>query len=321
MIADLRGDHGRAADLYERLLQLDGEARLLGLFLRAWSPGTTDASTIAPALDAIERIPEDEVFQARLCAKLVSAAFGHRWDELIPELLRRAIDWAPEQSVLSTWLQVERYNLLGGNWPRQWHSGPDELTGYEWIREVAAGATAKTLATQLTARVQSPWTITIGAGTTETDDVITALVQAEWAGAVWLRREISQQLAAHLLLDDAESAERTASGVALWALNSSGVRNLDGLVALAEPRFDESSADLIIQDLDRGPPLRQRTDAILIEAAAALWDVVSDETMAYLLERLPLEEFWFSGCDGSGQRSVPRRIEDPGRVGAAIRST
>ena len=185
-------------------------------------------------------------------------------------------------------LMGESYNLLGGQWPSDWAYEPDELTRYDWISELAWSATAKTIAQQVNERVRSPWTITIGGGFSETEDVIAAFMQTEWAGAIWLRRQISEQLAAHILLDDSAQPQPTAVAVSLWALNSTGTRNIDGVAELAEPRFDTQSADQIIAELDRGEPLRVWTDGPLVEMAVALWDLVSERTYIKLLDRLPL---------------------------------
>jgi hypothetical protein len=263
---------------------------MFGVFLSAWSATSQDPSALVAPLRAIEGIDNDPLLQTRLCCKLIAAAYAHRWDDMLPELFARAQAWAPPGSMIATMLKTEAYNVLGAKWPSDWAYEPDELTSYDWIRELAWSATTKSLIEQVAQRVQSPWTITIGSGFSETEDVIAALMQTEWAGAIWLRREISQQLAAHILLDDTAQPQPTAVAVSLWALNSTGTRNTDGVAELAEPRFDTQSADLIIAELDRGKPLRVWTDGPLIEMAVALWDLISDETYIKLLDRLPLHE-------------------------------
>ncbi len=263
---------------------------MLGMFLSAWSATSQDPSALVAPLRVIEGIENDPLLQTRLCCKLIAAAYGHQWDDMLPDLFARAQAWAPPGSMIATMLKTEAYNVLGAKWPSDWAYEPDELTSYDWIRELAWSATTKSLIEQVAQRVQSPWTITIGSGFSETEDVIAALMQAEWAGAIWLRREISQQLAAHILLDDSAEPQSTAVAVSLWALNSTGNRKIDGVAELAEPRFDQQSADQIIAGLDRGKPLQVWTDGPLIEMAVALWDLISEQTYIKLLERLPLYE-------------------------------
>ncbi len=286
--AETYGQRERAVRVYESLAQSDGDAGLLGKFLLAWSATSQDPHALAAPLRAIEGIENDPLLQARLTCKLIAAAYAHQWDEAIPGLFTQAQAWAPPGTMVAAMLKVEAYNLLGSQWPSDWAFEPDELTGYEWIRERAWGATTKSMLQQVTQRAQSPWTITIGAGVSEAQDVIAAFMQMEWAGAIWLRREISQQLAAHLLLDDAAQPQQAASAVSLWTLSATAVLNADGVVELAEPRFDGQSADQIIGQLDRGASLRHATDHALTEMSVALWDLLTEGTVSALLDRVPL---------------------------------
>lgn len=286
--ADVQGDAERAGHIFAELAQLPSEAGLLGMFLTAWSATAQDPRVLAAPLQAIESIPNDPLLQARLCCKLITAAYAHRWDDALPDLFARAQAWAPEGSMIAAMLMGEAYNLLGAKWPSDWAYEPDELTSYDWISELAWSATAKNLTQQVNERARSPWTITIGGGFSETEDVIAAFMQTEWAGAIWLRRQISEQLAAHILLDDSAQPQPSAIAVSLWALNSSGPSNLDGVVELAEPRFDSESADQIVGEVNRGEPLRTWNDLPLIELSVALWDLISDRTAIALLDRLPL---------------------------------
>ncbi len=286
--ADIQGDATRAREMYAALAAEPAHAGMLGMFLLAWSVTSDDPETLTAPLRAIDAFDGQPLLQARLCCKLIAAAFAHRWDDALPDLLARAQAWAPAGSMIAAMLMMEAFNLLGARWPRDWGYEPDELTGYDWIRELAWSATEKSLVGQVTERARSPWTITIGAGFSETDDVIAAYMQAEWAGAIWLRREISQQLAAHILLDETTRPRQAAVAVSLWALSSTTAGTLDGVAELAEAHFDHDSAEEIITQVNRGEPLRHWSDGPLIDLALSMWDLLSEETTIALMERLPL---------------------------------
>ncbi len=286
--ADIQRDAVRAREMYAALSAEPEHAGMLGMFLSAWSVTSDDPETLTAPLRAIEAFEGQSLLQARLCCKLIAAAFAHRWDDALPDLLSRAQAWAPEGSMIAAMLMMETYNLLGARWPRDWGYEPDELTSYDWIRELAWSATAKSFVGQLTERSRSPWTITIGAGFSETDDAIAAYMQAEWAGAIWLRREISQQLAAHILLDETTQPRQAAVAVSLWALSAPNASTIDGVVELAEARFDHDSAEEIIAQVNRGEPLRHWSDGPLIDLALSMWDLLSEGTTIELMERLPL---------------------------------
>lgn len=286
--ADIQGDAVRAHEMYAALAAEPAQAGMLGMFLSAWSATSDDPQTLTAPLRSIDAFEGQPLLQARLCCKLIAAAFAHRWDDALPDLLARAQAWAPAGSMIAAMLMMEAYNLLGTRWPRDWGYEPDELTGYDWIRELAWSATEKSLVGQLAERARSPWTITIGAGFSETDDVIAAHMQAEWAGAIWLRREISQQLAAHILLDEATRPRQAAVAVSLWALSSTNSSTLDGIAELAEAHFDYDSAEEIITQVNRGKPLRHWSDGPLVDLALSMWDLLSERTTIALMERLPL---------------------------------
>jgi hypothetical protein len=286
--ADIQGHAVRAREMYAALAAEPAEAGMLGMFLLAWSATSESPETLTAPLRAIDAFEGQPLLQARLCCKLIAAAFAHRWDDALPDLLGRAQAWAPPGSMIAAMLMMEAYNLLGTRWPQDWGYEPDELTGYHWIRELAWSATEKSLVGQVSERARSPWTITIGAGFSETDDVIAAYMQAEWAGAIWLRREISQQLAAHILLDEATRPRQAAVAVSLWALSSTNASTLGGVAELAEAHFDHDSAEEIITQVNRGEPLRHWSDGPLIDLALSIWDLLSEGTTIALMERLPL---------------------------------
>jgi hypothetical protein len=284
--AELRGENEQARLLYEDMARREGAERLLGLSLQLWSSTASGPELLDEALAEIAPV-EDGELRARLYCKLISAALSHQWDSRLNQLMSLAVEAAPTQHRLAAALRTEAYNLglraleIDAEQPP-----PDPLTDYAWISGLANAADAKRLREAVIQAARSPWAITIGFGATTRDDAITALMQAEWAGALWLRRMLQRQLASQVLLDRDSGPDLTAHGLSLWIV--SGQRDIEAVASSVEPRFDLRSADLVIGQLDREGPLRRRTEHSLIDAAVALWDLISDRTAVELLDRIEL---------------------------------
>lgn len=86
--AEVQGDADQAHRIFADLAQLPSEAGLLGMFLTAWSSTAQDPCVLAAPLDAIESIADDPLLQARLCCKLITAAYAHQWDDALPRPVR-----------------------------------------------------------------------------------------------------------------------------------------------------------------------------------------------------------------------------------------
>lgn len=282
--AELEGEAEQAARMYAELATSRSAERLLGLCLQVWSSTAAGPEVLDEVVSEIDAV-EDRELQARLYCKLISAAMAHHWDEPVERLIERALSAAPAGGRLAIALRNEAFNL--GVRPLQLSdepAPPDPLTDYLWISALAEEADAKRLGEGVVQAARSPWSVTFGFGATTTDDAITALVQAEWAGAIWLRRQLQKQAATHVLLDRDAGPDLTANGLSLWIL--SGQRPIEQVSASVEYRFDHRSADLVIGQLDRQGPLRARADLALAETAVALWDVISNQTVVELLDRI-----------------------------------
>jgi len=282
--AELQGEPEQAATMYAEIARGPGAQRLLGLCLGVWSSTASERELLDAAIFEIEAISDDEL-RARLYCKLISACLTHHWDERLKELVGRALSAAPADERLAAYLRSEAYNLGVGKLEfSDMPLPPDPLTDLPWISGLADEADTKRLRDAVVQRARSPWSFSFGFGATTTDDAITALLQAEWAGAIWLRRQLQKQVATHVLLDTDAPPDLTANGLSLWIL--SGQQSVEGVSASVEHRFDHRSADLVIGQLDRRGPLAARTEHALGEAAVALWDLISDQTVVELMDRL-----------------------------------
>lgn len=278
---------GEAEEARESYLELsrsdDPDERLLGLSLLVWSEVDLDETMVAEARDEIERLDDPEL-KARLTMKLAYAAFEYKWDELLPTLFELARKWAPEGSLLAQGIDRERYNLFGGQFPFLGATGVDPLTEQRAITELLGEAARDALRMDVESAARAPWLLSFSVGADGGREVYAAEMQARWAGAIWLRGEVQTQLAIYLLRGGAQAPGEYASAVALWALGRG--QQTPQIADLAEPHFDEDSADFIIESLMRVGPLTHRFDDRLIETAIECWDLISESTAMALLDRI-----------------------------------
>lgn len=287
VLAEMSGDVDGAKAAYEHLVAWNDDAvGLLGHFLRCWSATATDPGLIDEGLDRL-RLVDDAVTQARLISKLIAAAFHHGWDECIGDLFTRATALAPDGSMLRAMLSQEAVNLVGEPLPREWaYEVDDELTAYPWITDLVASSAADAMVEAVEDRARSPWTLTlkIGGGN-PLRRAYAAELQARWAGAIWLRRQVQRHLAAQLLTGGASTPEDYVDAVVHWAMSrSTGARRV---AQLAEPGFDDSSADLVLERFTRSDRVAQGFNTTLVELAVEMWDLMSKETAVRLLDRFP----------------------------------
>jgi hypothetical protein len=276
----------QAAELYATLIS-DGEpwVRLLGLMLRAWSASEEGPDVITEArLAAREFDPPPEV-SARLLAKLATNAFDEGEIALGKELLDEAITVAPMQTKLRRALAIEGLNAglpheLSEQYPLL---PPDPLVDYPWIRYETLAAAQATLSGAVETHSQRLWTVRWRAGRTSVDDVVSAEVQASWAGALWLRRPIRKQLGAQLLTGAATTPQQWAYGVIMWVLGAGG--RPERAYALAEPSLDQEASDLVVRTLgaaEIAPSFMHRFLSVAVEA----WDGLSEDTLRWAVSRV-----------------------------------
>ena len=284
ILDELSQDPASAIAGYEQLAGSESHlVRVLGWSLRCWSSLSPDPTHIDSARSQIQAVPDDEL-RARLTTKLIAAAFDHNWDALLPVLFAEAKKWSPPGSMLKAAIDNEAFNLL--NQPLEFgvEFESDDLTSYDWIRDLAADAAQKALRKAVERRARSPWTLSIGFGAPDISQVVAAEMQARWAGAIWLQRDLQTQLATQFLDGAASSANEYASAVTLWALGR-GEQQLRDVIGLAEPHFDHESADFVVSHLSRSGDVALRFDPRLLEVAVECWDLLSESAALALLDR------------------------------------
>lgn len=276
-------DLEQAADLYRHLTSgHDPWVHLLGLMLRAWSASEEGLDVIGEARVVVEELSLQPELDARLLSKLATNAFDAGAPELARDLLTDAIAAAPPNTRLHGALAIEGLNA---GLPFEWsdaehHFPPDPLVEYPWIEYDALAAAQSALSTAVEAQARGLWTVTWRTGTTPLNEVVGAEVQATWAGALWLRRPIRKQLGAQLLMGAASAPQQWAYGVIMWALGA-GDRP-ERAYALAEPRLDQESSDLVVRTLGEAD-IRSRVGHRFLSVAVESWDGLSDETLRWAI--------------------------------------
>jgi hypothetical protein len=227
---------------------------------------------------------ENPYLLAHLYAKLATYALDQGQHQLFANLLGEATDLTEPGSSIQRALRVTGANLLGWPLEQQDFERPtdvDRLVDYDWIDDRALAGAREELQALLKSRSASPWSWTIGGGRTPADQAIAAERQVTWAGALWKRDGIRQQLAAHLLNDPSRDGYATFYALAMWLL--SGGRDTGAILSFAEPRFDATTADRLIEALESQAFILRVRDTVLPETALELWDLLSADTVDRLL--------------------------------------
>jgi len=283
--AEMSGESELARAVYRGLSESeDCEDRLLGLFLLCWTDLDLDPVRIGEAREEMERLVEDSMLKARLTMKLIYAAFEYKWDELLPALFELAKGWAADGSLLMFAIEREAYTLFGDAFPVDGGGEADPLVEQRSISSLLGGAAQEALRKEVEEEGRSPWTLSFSVGDTALREPYAAEMQARWAGAIWLRAEVQTQLAVHLLRGGAGTPGEYASAVALWALGRG--QQIPQVVNLAEPHFDDASADFVVSNLMRSDAVAAPFEPRLVETAIECWDLISEETAVALLDRL-----------------------------------
>lgn len=249
----------------------DVEARLirmLGAALRCWSEPDqqTESFEIAAALADEE---PDGRFKALYLAKISSFAYDQGRGGLAAGLLQRAIEVCPTDDVHLAWhLQLLSSPNSFTNRP----PGVDGLLEYDWIVGQADDATAKLVKDSAQARVANVWAQSWRFGLTPIDQLQAANIQAEWAGARWLWKDLRLRLAEALILSSGDQDHRPVNAAAMWVLG--GGRNIQQVVTHLEAQFDNGSMDELALDyLKRGARIHDQDR--WADVLAATWDLLS----------------------------------------------
>jgi hypothetical protein len=280
--AELKGDTETAVRSYRSLAEGSGLASALGWALLAWlqdpPPDALEgAGTAAGAID-------EPLLRAHYYCKLTTFALDRGQREEAARFFELASRDAGD-SPLGSVLRLVGANFFGRELriDAQLLQRPrDPLVDLPWIHQEAEDNARQTLVQAVVDRAELPWRKTIRFGATVVHAAQSAELQATWAGALWLLSSLRLQLGAQLLTT-ASSPEDTTLGVAMWVLG--GGSSLPSVIRVAESRFDNDSADTLLnRHLARGRRLSSRQR--FLEATAAVWDLISDETAAWLLTEL-----------------------------------
>lgn len=285
----LRFEHQRKPEQaiaeYSQLLDGEGWISVLGGFLMCWTEATRDPRWITTVASAVRGAEIDYPYvRAHLLSTVAVHALDHGLGELFASLLNEAADTAPARSSLRRALRISRANWVGGQLEPEDFEIPDTvdpLVSYDWIDDHALTGAREELSAQLKSRSASPWSWTIGGGRTPIDNLIAAERQVTWAGALWKRNSIRQQLAAQILNDRNRDAEMTLYALAMWLLSQG--RDISQILAFAEPAFDGSTADRLIATLEGQIVVPHVHQHALPETADAVWDLLSEEVVDRLL--------------------------------------
>jgi hypothetical protein len=284
---EVAGRPQEALEQYTRLGQIEGPPSLLAAFLVAWSSVPADPALLDAVVEQTHRLPfESDYLRARLLAKLATYALDKGRGDLLPDLLEEATNVAPGGSALRRALRISRANLLGtpleeedfGDLP-----DTDVLVDYPWIDDLALGSAQAELNSVLKARAASPWSWTIHFGRTPIDQALAAVRQVTWAGALWLRDSVRQQMAAQMLAAGGDPYQ-TLYALTHWVL--AGGDDIREVIDFSEPRFDATTAEVLVAQVEAQNVIPRIRTAILPKVAVELWDLLGPETIDRLLGQL-----------------------------------
>jgi hypothetical protein len=285
VMAERSGDLEAAEKSYRALGSDEFWPTLLGNCLLAWMPREEGEESLLSALADVESLRKSQL-KSRLLAKLALFAFDRNLRDASFNALELAIRTAKNGSRLRQALRIGAVNhgllsLAEDDFGVAGESDP--LVDQDWIDALALKAARDDLRELLLSRARSPWSWSYRTGRTPIDEIIAAELQSTWAGAWWLRPTLRRQLGAQILRAPPANREILVYGLSMW-INGRG-SDLSQVIRLAEPQFDSSVADEIALPLSQAlavPGQRER----LAETAAALWDLVSEETLGVLLDHV-----------------------------------
>jgi hypothetical protein len=284
---ELAGQPELAIEEYQRLATIEGWPSVLGGFLLAWSSIPADPTFLDGVVHATHQLVlDDDYLRSKLLIKLATYALDKGRSDLFPDLINEAAETAPHGSALRRAIRISRSNLLGADLAEEDFElrESDPLVDYPWIDDVALHSAQAEIGSLLKARASSPWSWSIRSGRTPLDEVLAANRQATWAGALWLRDPIRQQLGAQMLMASGADAYRTLFGLAMWVTAGGG--DIGAIVDFAEPRFDDTTADVLVQQVTTQAVVPRTRDVVVPKLAVSLWDLLSADTIDQLLAEL-----------------------------------
>ena len=247
-------------------------ARMLGRGLLAWSADPTEEELSAAAAEAA--LCDDDHVAALYLLKLAGFALDAGERERASSLLQESLERAPEERERLRWRLRQVAAALRGEMESV--APPpdvDPLSEFPWIWEQSSRAARDAVRKEAESAVASPWRRSIHFGSTPVDDAMAAVLQAEWAGALWLLPALRHQHAAMTLIAGGRDADEWEQALANWVLGrGSRIRDVAEFV---EPHFaPESTRRVLEEHLLAGRRVPQDR---YIELLLALWDLLDDQ--------------------------------------------
>ncbi len=280
------GDKPRAAELRATLRLCGSVGELFAVLLDlALAPDESVASQHDElhAAQAIISALADSDLRARLLLRVV--AFCELRGEL--GLARNAAELALADTSPATRLGVvarRHASQLGmeiaGFSPWATTDTPeDPLIALPWVQFSVIDAVTALAAERYEQRLAGVWDAGFHIGRTKFDDLLAANTQAEWCGAVDLRRRIRRLLSTAVLMKGSSTDEETRWALAAWTSDATAKRRR-AAVERAENALDAASADELLAAVRHEPSL---DDNARMEVALGLWDLLDDESADNLL--------------------------------------
>lgn len=279
---------GRTAEAITRSVRLsnhqDRNRQLLGLMLSCWlGEPTPEDWHRARELTETE---EDPQTRAHLFTKLFIYAFD-QGIESAREYLFRAKDLS--SGALDAQLSVVASNLYGSDlvWGARYE--PDDLVDLPWIEETTLAAVTNVLSDMAKSQAESLGGGVVHYGSTPINKLAIADSQATWCGAYWKRGRIRKLLSAALVATgEKDEPDWARNAVSLWI--SSVGQNIDAVVEYVEPHFAKDTADRILNEDLRSEAETRGGRPRFVDAARAMWDLITEQTAGVLLDLLPATE-------------------------------
>jgi hypothetical protein len=258
--------------------------RLIGLVF-----DLDDAAADHEALRSLLAIAEqiaDKNLRARILLRLTVFASQRRRRDIAAQAAARTVDASNEKT---------RLGAVARRWATELGVGPqgfdpwaptktpsDPLLSLPWVlTEVTEGA-AKTAARRFERRLAGVWDTSFQIGRTVRDDLVAAMVQAEWCGATNLQSSARRLIATDIFSDETARTDEVQWALRLWA-SEPNARRIVSAVRAAEPQLDALAAEELLRAVRDDP---QTSDEVVVEVAAGLWDLVSDAGADVLLDWL-----------------------------------
>jgi hypothetical protein len=264
-----------------QLAGLGSPEELLALSLQAWIGGSSEGvPNILRRLEVITQTVTPDHARARLLRRLSLHAAERGVDDLATRAVRDALDLVDHGSPLESSLRsMGQAQGLEVPFPAG-SPADDDLISQPWIRSMGFAALAERERNAFEDALKSVWSFTWRGGQQPVHLLDAAQTQADWSGAFGLRDELRRLMAMPFLASGTPARPSDQVWAAeVWA--AARGKHPGRVLRGVERHLDGAAATGLLKRLT-GP-----TNALApIEIAGGLWDLVDDEGVSYLLERV-----------------------------------